>query len=557
MASIFKKQITRPLPSGAEIEKRNHELWARWADTHGKKQSARVFQSEGGEQRIRRESATWYIRYRNASGVFVEENTGCRDKSAAAGVLNERIKAQERIKAGIVTATESGTMDHARVPLKIHLADFEAHMEARRLNPDYIKTTQAQLNRVFTACGFTHIADLSRPEAERWLSLRTIESKMGARVRNAHATALTNFGNWLVKNNRTITNPFTGMVKLNERADRRRERRALTLDEIARLLHAAENRSLQEALTVRRGENKGKLAVTLRPQTRARLVREGRERALIYKTLLLTGLRFSEMRSIKLAQVKLDGQTPHIVLYARDEKARRGAQIPLQADLAQEIGIFLAERLKLSQNASMEAGKPIPARLDPRLPLFDMPGSMRKVFDADLVYAGIAFLDKEGNIQKRDEHNRTLDIHALRHTFGTLLSKAGVPLQVAQRAMRHSDPKLTSNVYTHLGLLDISGAVSALPTIGADIASETETKSAAVNEGEEVAPIVALIPDKPCAFESFHGKDGRVSVVKAAHDAICRIANNDGPIRTVASVGNVKGMVPGQGVEPWTSRSTI
>ncbi len=209
----------------------------------------------------------------------------------------------------------------------------------------------------------------------------------------------------------------------------------------------------------------------------------------------------------------------------------------------------------------MEAGKPIPARLDPQLPLFDMPGSMRKVFNADLVHAGIATLDKEGNIHKRDEHNRTLDIHALRHTFCTLLSKAGVPLQIAQRAMRHSNPKLTANVYTHLGLLDIAGAVSTLPTIVADTASETETKIAAVNEGADVAPsvapIVALIPDKPCAFESYHGNESGSSMINAAHEATCRIANNDGPIHTVANGGNIKRLVPGQGVEPWTSRTTI
>ena len=35
-----------------------------------------------------------------------------------------------------------------------------------------------------------------------------------------------------------------------------------------------------------------------------------------------------------------------------------------------------------------------------------------------------------------DDRGRTIDVHALRHTFGTHLSKAGVPLRTAQAAMR-------------------------------------------------------------------------------------------------------------------------
>ncbi len=45
--------------------------------------------------------------------------------------------------------------------------------------------------------------------------------------------------------------------------------------------------------------------------------------------------------------------------------------------------------------------------------------------------------------------------HALRHTFGTRFSKAGVPLRTAQAAMRHSDPKM----------LDVAGAVAWLPDL--------------------------------------------------------------------------------------------
>ncbi|MFH1109593.1 MAG: hypothetical protein V1790_10425 [Planctomycetota bacterium] len=50
-------------------------------------------------------------------------------------------------------------------------------------------------------------------------------------------------------------------------------------------------------------------------------------------------------------------------------------------------------------------------------------------------------------------------------TFGTHLCAAGVPLRTAQAAMRHSKPELTANIYTDPKLLDVAGAIAALPAL--------------------------------------------------------------------------------------------
>lgn len=52
-----------------------------------------------------------------------------------------------------------------------------------------------------------------------------------------------------------------------------------------------------------------------------------------------------------------------------------------------------------------------------------------------------------------------VDFHALRVTFVSHLALAGVPLATAQKLARHSDPRLTANVCTHLGMADLSRAV--------------------------------------------------------------------------------------------------
>lgn len=111
---------------------------------------------------------------------------------------------------------------------------------------------------------------------------------------------------------------------------------------------------------------------------------------------------------------------------------------------------------------------PIPAALPADEPLFEVPEGLVRMFDRDLVFAGLARVEKRGGkevVVKTDDRGRTIDIHALRHTFGTHLSKAGVPLRTAQAAMRHSDPSLTANVYTDPKLLDVAGAVASLPDL--------------------------------------------------------------------------------------------
>lgn len=86
-----------------------------------------------------------------------------------------------------------------------------------------------------------------------------------------------------------------------------------------------------------------------------------------------------------------------------------------------------------------------------------MPHDMIRIFDRDIAVA---------EIPKYDERGRVVDIHALRHTFGTHLARAGVSPRVAMAAMRHSALELTMNVYIDPVLLDVAGAVESLPDFG-------------------------------------------------------------------------------------------
>jgi integrase len=199
---------------------------------------------------------------------------------------------------------------------------------------------------------------------------------------------------------------------------------------------------------------RGREALKSSPALITTLEHRGRERALIYRTLALTGLRKGELASITIGQLELDARVPYIVLHAADEKNRKGSDIPLRPDLAASLRDWCEEKLACVQDRARAEGEPIPVRLPADTPLFDVPSGLSRIFDRDLATAGIP---------KRDERNRVLDIHALRVTFGTHLAAAGVPLRTAQAAMRHSKPELTANIYTDPRLLDVAGALASLP----------------------------------------------------------------------------------------------
>src|SRR4029077_10332719 len=104
--------------------------------------------------------------------------------------------------------------------------------------------------------------------------------------------------------------------------------------ELVKLLAVARERPLLDVLTVRKGPRKGERYAKVRPGVRERLELLGRERALIYKTLVLTGLRKGELASLTVAQLHLAGEVPFASLDAADEKSREGNSVPLRADLA-------------------------------------------------------------------------------------------------------------------------------------------------------------------------------------------------------------------------------
>ena len=473
MGSVKKKTITRKLPKGAEVLTRRNRQYAQWIGRNGRKRTASVKKGRSGTLRIQEHTQVYYAKYRDGQGDLCEVSTGCRDKQAAMIVLRNLESQVEKVKSGIISPDEDRIAKHQATPLAEHFRAYLTRLEAHETSKGHRGNVRRSLKRIIDYCRFAALPDFNREAFERYLAYRRTEGA-SARTRNLDRASLVAFCNWCIETSRLVSNPFEGVRKANEDTDRRLERRSLAVDEIDRLLAAARERPLREALTIRTGKNKGRRIANVRSEVRERLSLLGRERALIYSTLIYTGLRKSELASLTLAQAVLEDEMAYLIIRAGDEKAKRGAKLPLYPELANALRAWVHDRER-------RHGGPLPRQT----PLFTVPRGLDRIFNRDLKLAGI---------EKRDALNRVADVHCLRHTHASLLAKVGVSPTVAQKSMRHSDVRLTMGVYTHLEMDDVRQAVSLLPRIA--IEGPTNGSDSAAESDLSVAPDVAPKPVK-------------------------------------------------------------
>lgn len=324
-----------------------------------------------------------------------------------------------------------GLLDERRLAASVALSqlvdEFEASLLASGNTSHHARKTARAVRRVFDGCGFAQWSDVSPLPVERFLQRQRASGAVtdeqggsgeargiGHRQSNYLLGATKAFANWMVDHGRATENPLRVLKALNPSVDRRRERRALSPQEATNLLSA----------------------VSLQPSVDGV---DGVQRALVYRLALETGLRASEIASLRAASFQLEGPRPTVTLQAAYSKRRREDVLPLRLGIADVLQRHLSGR-------------------EPWRGAFDLPKHWRsaEMLAADLAAAGIAAVDDEG---------RCVDFHALRHTFITNLALAGVSPKVAQALARHSTITLTLDRYTHLRAEDERSAVDALPDL--------------------------------------------------------------------------------------------
>jgi len=167
-----------------------------------------------------------------------------------------------------------------------------------------------------------------------------------------------------------------------------------------------------------------------------RLVNLSGQRGIVYLVAAVTGLRRGELAKLEWRDVHIDEAQPYI--HVRSSIAKNAKSV------AQPLPLKVAEALRRCRLGDVAPHELVFKRLIPEM----------NRFRADLAAAGIAYVDEKG---------QCADFHSLRKTFATELAKSQLPLRVAMELMRHSDPNLTTKIYTDAGLLPTWDAVGALP----------------------------------------------------------------------------------------------
>jgi integrase len=389
----------------------------------------RVPKGTPGSRKVRTKSRKWYGQYTDADGQRRRVPL-CTDKAAARQLLAALERDTDRGRAGLTDRRAA----HGARPLDEHLADYEASLRNRGVSAKHLTETMRRLRAVVAGCGARAVGDLAPEAVERFLAGLAAKGT-GPRTRNTYLTSSKAFLNWCADQGRAGRDVLRPVRSAPE--EPRRRRRALGAAELVRLLEAARARPLQEALTVRKGPRRGERYAAVRDGVRRRLERLGRERALIYKAAVLTGLRRGELAALRVHHLDLSGRA--LRLPGEFTKNGKDAELPLRDDLAADLEAWLADAGKRASD-----------------PVFDVPDRMNKILRRDLAWAGIPY---------KDERGRVFDFHALRHTTASHLGRAKVAPRVAQGIMRHSHIKLTMQTYADPELMDRAEAMTALPAL--------------------------------------------------------------------------------------------
>ena len=151
------------------------------------------------------------------------------------------------------------------------------------------------------------------------------------------------------------------------------------------------------------------------------------------------GLPESQQRkTVPLTPSQFDFERNRFAVLAATTKNKRPDILPIRSELIGKPKKWIEERNITSSERIFSYNK----------------SSIRRSFYADLAAAGI---------ERKSPDGRSIDVHSLRRTFGTMLARAGVPLTTTQRLMRYSTPELTAKLYIDVEPIDMMQAVEKLP----------------------------------------------------------------------------------------------
>ncbi len=236
MARIFRHTYTKSLPDCAEVFTRKGHKYARFKDAKSRMITAPI--SKDG-QKIILETSKWYIDYRNADGAS-QRKAGFTDRKATEQLANDLERTAEHIRSGYKPKEH----ESLTVPILDHLSQFKADLLAKGTSEKQARQVHNRAKCVIEGCQFYLWSDILATKVQAFLAhlRRDTEDRrsLSAQTSNWYLQAIKAFCSWLVKEGRAPSNPLEHLARLNVKADRRHDCRALTAEECNSLLSATQ-----------------------------------------------------------------------------------------------------------------------------------------------------------------------------------------------------------------------------------------------------------------------------------------------------------------------------
>ena len=344
--------------------------------------------------KARKDSRKWSYKVKLPDGRW-HTFVGFTDKRATAAKAEQHQAALDRGEVGLIDPFA----EHKKRPLVEHFEDYVTDLTAQGRDSMHVYTTTKRLQKLATACNWNRMNDITPQSFSTWRSQPQVQG-LSPKTRNEYLQTVQAFCRWAVRQGRLGQNPVASVLPVKINGDIRRQRRALSDLEVARLLAVA-----------------------------------GERRAL-YLVALTCGLRRSELASLLWSDVKLTTPKPYLDVRPSTTKNGKRAILWLRDDV-------VAALQPMAEHAENER-------------VFPMVGKdfCERWFYHDLEAAGIPRLDGQ---------KRRVDFHALRHTMATNLGRGGVSIRTAMELMRHSDARLTTKTYMDSSALPTAEALDCLP----------------------------------------------------------------------------------------------
>ena len=380
--------------------------------------------------------AAWYFSYVDEKGKW-RQKKGFTDKTETEKFANKLEDEARMVREGLKQAI----IHPEQRTVELQLVNYLKHLRQRDVSNIQLVNLEGRIRKITDACRFISIDDIQSQPVEDYLSKRRKEG-MGKQTSNHYRQAIFQFCRWLIRGSVLTKNPVADIPKLNVQTDRRHDRRALSDKEFSRLVEAAVAGPRVESI-------------------------EGIDRAMMYILSAWTGYRRGEIGSLTLSSFDLESNPPTVTVDATHSKRRKRDVQVLHPEVVVRMQSWLSERKPQHKSFLFPISKEA----------CGFERKTAKMMRSDLEYARTRWIseaESEEEIKTRtqsdflsykNQSGLFADFHANRHTFITNLAKGGVSPKVAQMLARHSDIRLTMNVYTHTDLAEKVCAISKLPSL--------------------------------------------------------------------------------------------